>query len=110
MKQNKTLEEIVTEASETATDKGFWENRDVDDRFPEAIALIHSELSEALEAHREQNYSGEDNIQEELADVCIRIFDLADKLDEKHSLDFCYELYLKMEMNKDREYKHGKEY
>lgn len=110
MKRNKTLEKIVTEASKTATEKGFWENKEVDDRFPEAIALIHSELSEALEAHRNKNYKGKDNISEELADTCIRIFDLADKIDEKHDTDFCYELYRKMEINKDREYKHGKEY
>jgi NTP pyrophosphatase (non-canonical NTP hydrolase) len=40
----------------------------------EMLALIHSEVSEALEADRKGNH---ENFAEELADAVIRIFDLA---------------------------------
>ena len=42
-------------------------------KFGEYIALIHGELSEALEADRKGDF---ENRREELADVCLRVFDL----------------------------------
>jgi len=106
---------LKKQASDTATEKGFWDGLDVDERFAEAIALIHSELSEALEAHRNERYGGGDGFQDdtvsvELADTVIRILDLADKLDEKHGSCFEADLGTKMIKNKSREYKHGKQY
>ena len=44
-----TINQIVAQAHATALDKGFWE---ASDNFGEKIALIHSELSEALDATR----------------------------------------------------------
>lgn len=44
-----TLNEIGNEANKTAHEKGWW---DSDRIFPEVIALIHSEASEALEEWR----------------------------------------------------------
>ncbi|MGA4718841.1 MazG nucleotide pyrophosphohydrolase domain-containing protein [Fictibacillus nanhaiensis] len=64
------------------------------------LALIHSEVSEALEADRKGD---SENFAEELADVCIRIFDLCGSKNidlEKAILD-------KMHRNKSRSYKHG---
>src|SRR3954471_10848764 len=52
-----------------------------DDLFPTRIALCHSELSEALEGHRkglmDDHLSHRTMAEVELADVVIRVFDLA---------------------------------
>lgn len=104
------LQSLVDDAGRTAKRKGFWDGKGVDGRFPEAIALIHSELSEALEAHRQGEITGPDSVPVELADTCIRIFDLAYHFDEKHGTDFCVELIKKMAYNKTRQPKHGKRY
>jgi len=74
----------------------------------EMIALMHSELSEALEALRHGNppddkvpeFSG---VEAELADVIIRIFDLA----SQRGWRVAEALVAKMEMNKGRSVKHG---
>lgn len=43
------LNDLAARINKNATDKGFWES---DRNMGEMIALAHSELSEALEAHR----------------------------------------------------------
>ena len=110
MAYDRQIREVVAEASHIASEKGFWEGVDVDESFPQCIALIHSELSEALEAHRQGNYIENDGVGEELADVVIRVFDLADKLDQKHGVDIVAEIDMKMRKNRNRKYKHGKRY
>lgn len=86
--------------------QGFWDS----ENFGEKIALIHSELSEALEAHRKDLPSdhllGTHGVDEELADAVIRIFDLAGKL----QIDLGNVLIQKMLFNLNREPKHGKAY
>ncbi len=57
-------------------------------------------MTEALEADRKGD---QDNFGEELADVCIRIFDLCGSRD----IDLETWIYAKMEKNKGRSYKHG---
>jgi NTP pyrophosphatase (non-canonical NTP hydrolase) len=64
------------------------------------LALIHSEVSEALEADRKGNY---ENFVEELADVCIRVFDLCGAKD----IDLETAISKKMQYNRTRSYKHG---
>jgi NTP pyrophosphatase (non-canonical NTP hydrolase) len=64
------------------------------------LALIHSEVSEALEADRKGDH---ENFVEELADVCIRIFDLCGS----RGIDLETAISKKMERNKMRSYKHG---
>lgn len=92
------INELVKEAHETAISKGWWET---DRNFLELICLIHSELSEAVEAYR--NREGDDHIVEELADVFIRIFDLCGS----RGWDLEGAVRRKMDFNKTRPYRHG---
>lgn len=72
------------------------------------IALMHSELSEALEAMRRGNPASKkipafSQVEEELADVVIRIMDFAGL----HGLDLGGAIEAKMAMNEGRSYRHG---
>lgn len=88
---------LCKEAFETAKSKGW---HDEPREMGTILALIHSEVSEALEADRKGNH---DNFAEELADVCIRVFDLCGSL----NIDLEKAIKGKMEYNKTRTYKHG---
>jgi NTP pyrophosphatase (non-canonical NTP hydrolase) len=66
----------------------------------EKIALIHSELSEALAAYRNKKMNGQDGFAEELADAVIRILHLA----AVHGLNLGKEILEKLELMKQREY------
>ena len=85
----------------TAKEKGWW---DFERSDGELIALMHSELSEALEAMR--NELGREAIAEELADCCIRIFDYCGA----HDIDLEKALIKKISYNKTRPYRHGKKF
>jgi NTP pyrophosphatase (non-canonical NTP hydrolase) len=85
----------------TAKEKGWW---DFERSDGELIALMHSELSEALEAMR--NDLGKEAIAEELADCCIRIFDFCGA----RNIDLEEALKKKAEKNKSRPYRHGKKF
>ena len=73
------------------------------------IALIHSEISECLEAVRKDNPRSEkipdfSNAEEELADTVIRIMDYA----RENDWDVATAIAAKMEFNENRPHKHGK--
>lgn len=93
-----SLNDLCKEAFETALLKGW---HDKPREFGTYIALMHSELSEALEADR--RLEGIDRVSEELADVCIRIFDWCGLM----GIDLDKVVKEKMEKNKSRAYMHG---
>jgi NTP pyrophosphatase (non-canonical NTP hydrolase) len=77
----------------------------------EQIALQHSELSEVLEADRYGNPVSQkvpelSQIEEEYADLLIRVFDTA----EKHTLRLGPAVLAKMAFNRTRPARHGKRY
>ena len=71
------------------------------------LAMVHSEVTEVLEAIRKEQ--GDDKVVEELADILIRVLDFWAFLNEsgytKNSLSNA--LNLKVEANKQREWRHG---
>ena len=124
------INDLIKEAHENAVAHGFWEE---ERPFAELIALMHSELSEALEEYRDGRkldevycychlafankevnptrthkcngckYGKPEGIPIELADVVIRIFDACGK----YGIDLEKAIQLKMAYNKLRPYKHG---
>lgn len=93
---------------ETNEAKGFYEPGKARSDA-ELIALMHSELSECLEAIR-NNYANSDHLpdflatEEELADVVIRIMDMA----AYHDWEVAEAIEAKLEFNRNRPHKHGK--
>ncbi|GIM47007.1 hypothetical protein DNHGIG_25560 [Collibacillus ludicampi] len=102
------INELVKEAHQMAIDKGWYEEPRT---FGEIIALVHSELSEALEDFRagrrinEIYYEGDKpcGIPIELADVVIRIFDTCGY----YGIDLEEAIEEKMAYNAKRPKRHG---
>lgn len=69
-------------------------------KVPGILALIHSEVSEALEAFRNDDGG---NFVEELADVLIRVLDCAGGLTD----EFGTAVAAKLAKNRERGYRHG---
>ncbi|KZE79462.1 hypothetical protein AV654_17640 [Paenibacillus elgii] len=104
----KSITQLCHDAHHNAIDKGWYEEPRT---FGEMIALMHSELSEALEDHRDGRdfreiyYEGEKpcGIPIELADTVIRIFDTCGYL----GIDLEAAIREKMAYNATRPQRHG---
>ena len=112
MESNQILTEYGLDAlsamlHEIAIEKGFWDGKYSHDKIGNKLALVHSEVTEVLEAIRKSK--GSENIVEEMADVIIRLLDIyaAMRNEEQilHSLDEILEK--KININKDRQRLHG---
>ena len=128
---------LAKQINRSVREKGFWQsmhraivlNVNVDQKgdmlhtenskaikdafIAQKIALIQSELSEALEAMRKGDYTADgygvgkkDSFADELADTIIRILDLCGEL----NIDIDAQMAFKMAFNSQREAKHGKEF
>lgn len=103
-----SINQLVHQAYQNAIDKGWYEEPR---SFGDRIALMHSELSEALEEYRDGQsfthvyFEGDKpcGIPIELADVMIRIFDACGYL----GIDLEHAIRLKMKYNATRPQRHG---
>ena len=103
---------LLKESHATAVEKGWWDNPR---NFSELIALIHSEVSETLEAWRDGDdgkdvrYSVHfdeakpDGTAIEFADILIRVFDAC----AGFGIPIENALRVKMAYNKTRPHRHG---
>jgi len=100
-----TIGKLQEEVHRIAIEHGWW---DKERSIGEALMLIVTELSEAMEAYRIGNpesdkIPGFSRLEEELADVIIRVLDLAGGI----GLDIEGAISAKMGYNETRPYRHG---
>ena len=102
---------LVKQSFSNALVKGW---HDTERGVPELLCLIHSEISEALEEHRNGREPNEiyfnsdkpdkpEGIPIELADAIIRIADFCGL----HNIDLSEAIKVKHNYNKTRTYRHG---
>lgn len=108
----KTMDDLSKDARNTADDKGFYTPSSISTKdepktkLTEAdvmlgkLALVHSEVSEAVEAVRNGDVV---NFKQEIADIFIRLFDICGAM----GINIQELIEAKMEVNKMRPPLHG---
>jgi NTP pyrophosphatase (non-canonical NTP hydrolase) len=101
------FDRLAEEIHPVNVQKGFWGKPEMMDKYAAKLALIHSEVTEVLEALRKSQ--GSDKVTEEFADIFIRCIDLYGALVDAGEADpDLYKVMIeKMETNKNRPPKHG---
>jgi len=94
-----TLEQLSILVMEQAKAKGFGITPE-EVNVGEKIALIHSEISEALQAYRHKNIRGKEGLEEEMGDAIQRILHLCGVL----GVDVEGAILDKLAYNKDRKW------
>ena len=117
-KFQKHFDAFQDECFEISADHGFHDDDEamsLEEKGAIRLALIHSEVSEALAELRktgdewepsEHDLDGVNALEEELADIIIRVADMAATL----GLDLSNAIVEKMEYNRSRPYKHDKRF
>jgi NTP pyrophosphatase (non-canonical NTP hydrolase) len=105
-----TITDLVRESHDRAKRKGFY---DPVPSIEQRLCLIHSEVSEALEAYRDGELTTKITDEgkpcgfpSELADIVIRVCDLAGHL----GIDLEREIRAKSDFNETRPAKHGRRF
>lgn len=101
-----TLNTLRDAIYEDAVAHGLWEDEDGIDWYQESHSMIECEVDELYDAIEDRvNGHGDEHFTEELADVIIMSMSVAGKL----GIDIDAAIRRKMEINKGRPWKHGKE-
>jgi len=98
------LDALAAVLHENSKDKGFWDGEYTYDKIGNKLALVHSEVTEVLEAIRKSK--GSQEIVQEIADILIRTLDVYAALRNKeeifHSLDEVLENKINTNMSRER--------
>jgi NTP pyrophosphatase (non-canonical NTP hydrolase) len=98
------MRQLAEDCHKYAVGQGFWDIRHLETLIiPAKLMLVVSEVVEAMEADRKNDM---ENMGEELADIIIRVADLAGRL----GIDLDVEIEKKMAFNRTRPKMHGKAY
>lgn len=94
------LDLIARETHSIAKAKGFWDGEITNEKVGTKLALVHSEVTEVLEAIRKDK--GGDAVVEEMADVIIRLVDIYQALVNSGKITKSLELSIDQKMMKNR--------